>query len=137
VSPPIEALEGIWHVFRDSVRGSGCDEPTAWTDNGIRYKLAWDGRTFLNEYDCTSATECKTTPNYLQFRVEDGHWVARSQNVTSDGSCQWEQEDLALLDGGVLRQTFGTYTVTQGCGPNIQSLAVCSQGWSREARRQE
>jgi hypothetical protein len=136
VTPSVAAVEGVWHLFQQSKVGE-CVEPTDWTDNTIWFKYVWNAsRSVLQMFSCSDATTCATAPDYLELRIEDGHFVARSQNVTATG-CQWEQKTIELHDDGVLREVYGTYTVEQGCGPNQQELAVCSQGWMREARRPE
>ncbi|HKO49348.1 MAG TPA: hypothetical protein VJV79_16555 [Polyangiaceae bacterium] len=138
VSPPLPAVEGVWQVFRQSPMGTCGVEPTEWSNNGIFFALIWDGKQLLNEYSCSSASivDCSSNPSaYGRFRVTDGQWVAVRQNATDSNTCIWEEQRLQLLDGAVLRLIYGTRTVLQGCGPNQQDLAACSNGWIQEARR--
>ena len=138
VDPPLSAVEGLWQVARQSAMGTCAVEPSEWSNNGLFFKLVWDGMQYLNEYTCYSASvsDCSTAPSaYSRFLIRDGQWVAVQQDATDGNTCMWEEQRLKLLDSGVLRQIYGTMTVQQGCGPNQSDLATCTNGWIRESHR--
>ena len=141
-NPPVEALVGMWQVFRESAVGPCGVEPTAWVTGTLYFRLEADTRGGIDTYRCSSPTECIDAPSaFGQFIWREGEWVAITQTL-DEPTCTiiWEMTHLAMPEPGLLRRIHNL-NETSGiradgtCGLQVFNPFTCSDETIQEATR--